>query len=69
MNVTYTEKAHFGYRYYDINNIEPKYPFGFGLSYTTFNYSNISVQKVAPYNYTVTFSVKNTGKFIGSEVA
>ena len=65
----WAEKAHFGYRYYDLNNIEPKYPFGFGLSYTEFNYSGISVKNHGPYNYTVTFSVTNIGKFIGSEVS
>ena len=40
-NVTYSEQHHFGYRYYDHNNVEPKYAFGHGLSYTVFEFANL----------------------------
>ena len=47
---------------------KPLYPFGYGLSYTQFNYRNLSV-KQDEENITLTFSVKNNGKFDGDEVA
>ena len=39
----YTEDLQMGYRWYEANNVEPVFPFGFGLSYTTFEYSGLSV--------------------------
>lgn len=53
-----------GYRYYDIANTPPEFPFGHGLSYTSFAYSNISVT-----NDTVSFKVTNKGSVGGAEVA
>lgn len=61
-----------GYRWYDSQNLTPEFAFGFGLSYTTFEYSNIQVKqpnaKVGD-NIEVSFDLKNTGKVAGEEVA
>ena len=56
-----------GYRYFDSFEVPVSYPFGFGLSYTTFEYSDA---KIAQKNdiYDVTVTVKNMGKFEGKEV-
>lgn len=67
----YGERFFVGYRYYDEKKIEPLFPFGFGLSYTAFEYSDL---KVSANNFTdadgvtVTLKVKNTGKVAGKEV-
>ena len=53
-----------GYRYFETKKIQPLFPFGYGLSYTTFKYSGL---KATPRQ--VTFQVKNTGKRAGAEVA
>ena len=45
-----------------------RYPFGFGLSYTTFEYSDIKAEKKGRYDVEVTVTVKNTGKMAGDEV-
>jgi beta-glucosidase len=71
-NVTYTEGLFVGYRYYDTSNIKPQFPFGFGLSYTTFLYSNLSLRNLGSINHPklmVSFNVKNTGDKDGAEVA
>ncbi|RJP71572.1 MAG: hypothetical protein C4539_04705 [Ignavibacteriales bacterium] len=59
----------FGYRLFDKKNNEPQFPFGFGLSYTTFSFSNLSIKKEDKYNIEVSFTVTNTGKTAGAEVA
>jgi len=61
----YKEGLLVGYRYYDTKNIEPLFPFGHGLSYTEFTYSNL---KVDPSTLEVGFDIKNTGKRKGKEV-
>jgi len=70
LKVTYKEGIFVGYRGYEKNNVEPLFPFGFGLSYTTFEYSNIklSAAKISgPQKLTVSVDVKNTGKVEGKE--
>ena len=57
-----------GYRYFDTWNKDVAYPFGYGLSYTTFEFGKPTVKKVGD-NITVSVSVKNTGKVAGKEVA
>jgi len=64
-NANYTEGLFIGYRWYDQNEVEPAYPFGHGLSYTTFEYDTESV-KVEGRNVSVT--VKNSGDVDGKEV-
>ncbi|KAF5324603.1 hypothetical protein D9611_004153 [Ephemerocybe angulata] len=64
--INYTEKLLLDYRYMDSKNIKPRFEFGFGLSYTTFAYSGLSVQKSGS-SYTVSFTVANTGAFAGAE--
>jgi beta-glucosidase len=68
----YTEGVFVGYRHFDAKNIEPLYPFGFGLSYTTFEYKNLKVtpsSSAANPKVTVEFEVVNTGARAGAEVA
>jgi beta-glucosidase len=71
--VVYKEGLFVGYRGYEHNRTKPLFPFGFGLSYTTFSYSNLSIKPVSnPESgprYEVSFDVKNTGKREGADVA
>ncbi len=66
-DVNYDESVLVGYRWYDTKGIEPLYPFGFGLSYTTFELSKAKV-KYSDGVYKVSLMVKNTGEKDGSEV-
>ena len=69
-NIDFTEYAEdiwVGYRYFQTNNEEVSYPFGYGLSYTTFDYSKPKV-KADKDGFTATITVKNTGKVAGREV-
>jgi beta-glucosidase len=67
-NEYYFEDIYVGYRYYDTYHVEPQFPFGFGLSYTTFSYSNLKVS-ASNRKATVTFTIMNTGKVAGADVA
>jgi beta-glucosidase len=67
IDANYTEGLKVGYRWYDAENKEPLFPFGFGLSYTSFSYSHIKV--ASGKSVEVSFSVKNTGRRAGSDVA
>jgi beta-glucosidase len=62
------EGVFLGYRGYDRKEVKPLFPFGYGLSYTTFKYSNLKVTTSAE-GYLVEFDVTNTGKMDGAEVA
>ncbi|MFP9114358.1 glycoside hydrolase family 3 C-terminal domain-containing protein [Flavobacterium sp. RHBU_3] len=70
-SVTYKEGIFVGYRWTEKQNIKPLFPFGHGLSYTTFKYSNIKADKAIigkDDTLNVTVTVKNTGKRDGAEV-
>ncbi|KAJ6596344.1 glycoside hydrolase family 3 protein [Mycena vulgaris] len=69
--VNYTEQLLIDYRYMDAQGITPHYEFGFGLSYTTFAYSALSVTATgagSTSKVVVTFTVANTGAFAGTEI-
>ncbi|NCF73489.1 MAG: glycosyl hydrolase [Gammaproteobacteria bacterium] len=69
--VLYGERVFVGYRYYDKRKIAPLFPFGHGLSYTEFSYSDLEVSSENLSNresLTVTVTVTNTGKVTGKEV-
>ena len=73
-HVAWTEGVFIGYRGYEKNNVKPLYPFGFGLSYTTFKIDDLSVDTDKKTDdgtpiVSISFSVTNTGSRSGSEVA
>ncbi len=72
VSVEYREGIFVGYRYYDTAKKEVRFPFGFGLSYTTFEYSDIKLSSDSIKDtdtVTVSFKIKNTGSCAGAEVA
>jgi beta-glucosidase len=62
----YDEGVRFGYKWFDSEDKEPLFPFGFGLSYTRFHYSGLQVDRAAK---TVTFRIENAGDLAGTEIA
>ena len=71
-SVEHRESVYVGYKYYDTANKDVAFPFGFGLSYTTFEYSDLKVSADSIKDtdtVTVSFKVKNTGDVDGAEVA
>jgi beta-glucosidase len=73
-NVDYTiEGYNVGYKWYDVNGLTPLFPFGYGLSYTTFSITNAAIvnnlSSTTNPNFQVTFNLANTGAVDGAEVA
>ena len=73
-HVAYTEGLFIGYRHFDKNNIDPLFPFGYGLSYTDFSYKNLIIKPVltgpeVPEKIGISFEITNTGKMEGAEIA
>lgn len=70
-DLPYDEGVFVGYRWYEHKQLTPLFPFGFGLSYTEFNYSDLKLSKpslAAEQTLTVQFSLTNTGAYTGAEV-
>ena len=66
--VTYEEGIYVGYRYYNTFGVKPAYEFGYGLSYTTFDYSNLKLSSSTFNNaITATITIKNAGRVAGKE--
>ncbi|MEN8121563.1 MAG: glycoside hydrolase family 3 C-terminal domain-containing protein, partial [Bacteroidota bacterium] len=69
--LTYGEGIYVGYRYYDTKNVEPLFPFGYGLSYTSFKYSDLKIDKEAINKddiLNIELTLQNTGDFDGDEI-
>ncbi len=66
--VNYYDDIYVGYRYFDTWKIDPQFAFGHGLSYTSFEYSNLKLTTNGK-GATVSFNIKNTGRLAGAEVA
>jgi beta-glucosidase len=67
--VVYEEGIYVGYRYYQTFDVKPAYEFGYGLSYTMFDYSGLTLNSITFFDkLTATVTVKNTGKAAGKEV-
>jgi beta-glucosidase len=67
-DVNYKEDVFLGYRYFVSGKVKPLFPFGFGLSYTTFKYSNLFIRKADDGLVYVSADITNTGKYAGREV-
>lgn len=67
--VEYSDGIWVGYRHFDTHKVEVAYPFGFGLSYTTFGYSDLQVDASQPGLVRASVKVTNTGKVAGREAA
>ena len=65
---TYKEGVLLGYRWFDTKNIEPLFPFGFGLSYTSFELGGAEIKSAGEDTLAATVTVKNTGAVAGAEV-
>ncbi len=68
VSIVYDEGIYVGYRYYDTFRIEPSFEFGFGLSYSRFEYSELNIEWEGE-KFVLTFNVKNVGNKRGKEVA
>lgn len=65
---TFSEGVNVGYRWFDHENIDPLFPFGHGLSYTTFEYSKLKIERAFDGGLNVTVNIRNTGKVASDEV-
>jgi beta-glucosidase len=67
--IVYREGIFVGYRGYEHTHVEPLFPFGFGLSYTTFSFTRLTAAPTGEGRFSVSFDVTNTGKRAGATVA
>jgi beta-glucosidase len=72
LHVDYAEGIYVGYRYYDTKNVDPQFPFGFGLSYTTFEYTDLKFNRIEFEGenpiWEFTVNLRNMGTRAGAEV-
>jgi beta-glucosidase len=69
--VKYAEGIYVGYRYFDKHSITPQFPFGYGLSYTSFGYSDLKIKPgkaASGQTFEVSLKLRNQGKRAGAEV-
>lgn len=66
--IIWTEGLFMGYRWYDQQNVQPLFEFGYGLSYTKFKYSKLSISPASDGGFDVSFRVQNVGNYAGDEV-
>lgn len=66
-DISYNEGLFVGYRYFDAHNINPLFEFGFGLSYTNFTYSGLSISTNSA-NVTISVAITNSGNVAGAEI-
>jgi beta-glucosidase len=70
LDIAYKDDIFVGYRGYEQNSVKPLYPFGFGLSYSSFKYANLAIHPTGGAgNYELSFDVTNSGSRAGAEVA
>jgi len=69
VNAFYEDGIYIGYRYYDSFNVKPSYEFGYGMSYTSFDYSPVQILKNENGNIRCSVTITNSGKRAGKEVA
>jgi beta-glucosidase len=67
--VDYAEGIFVGYRWFDFKGVAPLFPFGFGLSYTTFHYDKLRVDPAPDGRWTISFELTNNGTRVGDEVS
>lgn len=65
----YREGVLVGYRYYEKFNIDVTYPFGYGMTYTDFEYSNLKIKKISELDYEISYDIKNIGSKDAKEVS
>ena len=68
-SVRYSEGVFVGYRYYDTYGVPVLFPFGHGLSYAKFEYSNLEIKKTGDCDFEVSYDVTNTSDIDGAEVS
>ena len=68
-NEDYKDDIFVGYRLYDTRNIPVAFSFGYGLSYTTFEYSNLKIEQEGNDEYIISYDIKNIGQLDGKEIS
>ncbi len=67
--IEYREGIFYGYRGYEKNGVKVRYPFGYGLSYSKFDYSDLKVERLSADSVRVSYTISNTGKYDAAEIS